>query len=247
MLLLSVTLAAGFFYYDKSQDKQATTENASDLPLAAEQTDLNSEEVKYLTLTGDEYRTLFLDSSHPNTKVIAEPPVITGDKELDARIVGIAVARGYELQEVPSSELNLYEDLPLQQKMADSWELLRLEAAKAGIQLKIASGMRTVDEQRQLFLERLGSASSDAQIDQVLAMTAPPGYSRHHSGYVVDAEDPSATVFEYSPAYAWLSENNYARPKKFGIIPSYPDGAQKQGPEPEPWEYVWVGQSLLIE
>jgi len=34
--------------------------------------------------------------------------------------------------------------------------------------------------------------------------------------------------------------------KRFGFIPSYPENSGKQGPEPEPWEYVWVGEDVLL-
>jgi LAS superfamily LD-carboxypeptidase LdcB len=42
-----------------------------------------------------------------------------------------------------------------------------------------------------------------------------------------------------------MSKDNYLQAKKYGWIPSYPEGAQQQGPEPEAWEYVWVGTASL--
>src|SRR5690606_25521512 len=38
---------------------------------------------------------------------------------------------------------------------------------------------------------------------------------------------------------------NYANAKRFGFIPSYPPDGGKQGPEPEPWEFVWVGVEVI--
>lgn len=243
--LMLVVAAVGSFLLSTSSE----TEEKSDVAATGTEQAEPAQDLpkSYKTLTGDEYKTLFLDSSHPNTKEITQPPAITGDAELDARIVKLAEARGYLLQEVPSTTLNTYEGTQLQQKMNEAWQQLKDLAAAQGYNIKIASGYRSVEEQQQLFVERLGAASSDEQINQVLAMTAPPGYSRHHSGYVVDLEDASSAVFEYSPAYAWLSADNYLVPKQLGIIPSYPEGAQNQGPEPEPWEYVWVGEQLLLQ
>jgi LAS superfamily LD-carboxypeptidase LdcB len=54
-------------------------------------------------------------------------------------------------------------------------------------------------------------------------------------------------VFEQSVCFGWLSKGNYKNAKSNGWIPSYPDGAKKQGPDPESWEYVWVGKQNLIE
>ena len=54
------------------------------------------------------------------------------------------------------------------------------------------------------------------------------------------------TDFGSTRAYEWLSSDNYLNAKRFGFIPSYPQGAGKQGPDPEPWEYVWVGEDRLL-
>lgn len=246
-LLVLLALGGGFlFYWQKSSDKNAATESAIDVPAPIIPAK-NTGEKTYSKLTGDEFKRLFLDSSHPNTKNIVDPPTITGDKALDDKIRSLAEARGYILQKVPKTDLQEIDGALLQHKLAESWSQLRDQAAKEGITLKIESGMRTVDEQRQLFLERLGTATSDAQINQVLSMTAPPGYSRHHSGYVIDIADESAAVFEYSGGYKWLSKDDFLVAKKLGVIPSYPNGAKNQGPEPEAWEYVWVGEELLLQ
>jgi LAS superfamily LD-carboxypeptidase LdcB len=80
-------------------------------------------------------------------------------------------------------------------------------------------------------------------------MTAVPGYSRHHTGYTVDiaCENQTTLSFIYTVCFKWLSQNNYERTKKFGWIPSYPEEAVLQGPEPESWEYVWVGIDAVTE
>ena len=39
--------------------------------------------------------------------------------------------------------------------------------------------------------------------------------------------------------------DNFYNAKRFGFIPSYPDDLNAQGPNPEPWEFVWVGVDLI--
>jgi uncharacterized protein with LGFP repeats len=72
---------------------------------------------------------------------------------------------------------------------------------------------------------------------------APPGFSKHQSGYTIDfrASGVGGGAFGSSRLGQWLAADNYAAAKRHGFIPSYPSGAGAQGPEPEPWEYVWVG------
>jgi len=91
--------------------------------------------------------------------------------------------------------------------------------------------------------------SSDSELDGILATTAIPGYSRHHTGYTVDigCGNEPAIAFELTVCFDWLSANNYKNAKTYGWIPSYPEGAGQQGPEPETWEYVWVGIDALTE
>lgn len=112
--------------------------------------------------------------------------------------------------------------------------------------------------QRQLFLSRLrasgvstaqiANGQADSQIVTVLSQAAIPGYSRHHTGYTVDFVCANGTqTFETTTCFKWLSADNYLNAKKYGWIPSYPDGANQQGPEPEPWEYVWVGVPTLLK
>ncbi len=112
-------------------------------------------------------------------------------------------------------------------------------------------------DQNEIFAARLGKitpakiidGSSDDKIREILKTTAPPGYSRHHSGYTVDlaCDSDPGVLFENSKCFEWISRDNYINIKKFGWIPSYPEGIKNQGPEPESWEYVWVGLSAVKE
>ena len=96
----------------------------------------------------------------------------------------------------------------------------------------------------------IAAGQADHLIEEVLRYSSIPGFSKHHSGYTVDISDPSRgdpfTEFRQTEGFAWISAHNYLKAKRFGFVPSYPEGAERQGPEPEPWEYVWVGEDRLL-
>jgi len=180
----------------------------------------------------------------------------------DARIRAKAEARGYHLSRIPMGAIVKLKDEPrlenddlLQALPAESWYKLRTAARREGYPISLISAYRSPEYQRDLFLsrlyatgvteEQLASGAGDKAIDAVLTLTAVPGYSRHHTGYTVDfwCEDGSLT-FLASSCFKWLQANNYQKAMEYGWIPSYPEGATEQGPEPEPWEYVWVGNAV---
>jgi LAS superfamily LD-carboxypeptidase LdcB len=195
---------------------------------------------------------------------------ITGISDLDRLIVDIAWDRGYRpRQSIDQTTLigvRTYtqpQSAQLAAEVAQSWIELEQAATAEGIGLQLNSGYRSEMQQRELFTSRLRdnsfvvigreltSGDVTTQVGQnivrtTLEMTAPPGYSKHHTGHTIDLgyrynNGQRAGSFEDSPGYAWLSANNYYNAKRFGFVPSYPLGVELIGPEPESWEYVWVG------
>jgi D-alanyl-D-alanine carboxypeptidase len=71
---------------------------------------------------------------------------------------------------------------------------------------------------------------------------APPGFSEHQTGWVLDIgdlNDPEADdnpLFERTPAFRWLKTNA----SKFGFELSFPPG-NWQGVSYEPWHWRFVG------
>ncbi|MDP3984061.1 MAG: S-layer homology domain-containing protein, partial [Acidimicrobiia bacterium] len=53
-------------------------------------------------------------------------------------------------------------------------------------------------------------------------------------------------TFGSSPAFQWLAADNYYNDKRFGFNPSYPPDATRQGPNPVPWEYTWLGVETIL-
>lgn len=154
----------------------------------------------------------------------------------------------------------------LQHETLKAYKNMQETAKKEGVEFTISSGYRDFKDQEEIFLPRLQvecqkklGKNCEAQdlknkenigiIEDVLKMTAPPGFSRHHSGYTIDLNDLKSPhlPFVETESYRWLSQNNFLNAKKFGFLPSYPDvkNGFKFGPEPEPWEYVFVGNNTI--
>jgi len=224
----------------------------------------SSTNVKFKFFTGDQFQRLYESLIFPNTQAISQAPEITGNEAVDLRIRTIAESRGYSLRSIPilpiikTSSPNLSGEDLLQPKASSGWRVLSEMAKKEGVPIRLNSAYRSIEYQRNLFLARLranggdnagiAAGQADDAVVRTLHMTAPPGYSRHHTGYTIDlACENSGTSFEKSMCFNWLSANNYDKAKRAGWVPSYPDGAPEQGPEPEPWEYVWVGLNQVTE
>lgn len=182
----------------------------------------------------------------PNLAYPESQPRVTGDAELDDRIWARAFERGYRLRPVATGVLVNAGGARMQPEAADAWAALREEIRAAGLGFGVSSAYRSPDTQRSTFLSHL-SGSSDSAIDAALTWWSIPGASKHHSGYALDFRYPNGTFgqFRGSPGYNWMVEDNFARPKRHGLIPSYPDDVADQGPNPEPWEFVWVGVDLV--
>ncbi len=207
--------------------------------------------------TDNEFKVFYDNLLQPNLTRVENPPRITGNDIADTRIRKIAEDRGYRLRSSPSIELSSIDGYSVQQAVIEPWLKLKKEASLAGHQLSIVSGYRSVENQRNLFNSRLTAAGAsvndvangkaDNIVNKVLITTSIPGYSKHHTGYTLDflCAGFAFDNFENSTCNSWLKKENYKNAKTFGFIPSYPPKADAQGPDPEAWEYVWVGSELL--
>ncbi|REK18398.1 MAG: hypothetical protein DWQ40_08520 [Actinobacteria bacterium] len=201
-------------------------------------------------LAGSEWTDIVREafSRLPNLTPAGEPGSITGDAALDDRIWEIAFARGYEMRPTPASGLVVQDGHSMQEATADAWESLQAAAAAAGHDIVIHSAHRSVATQKAIFNADL-DGSSDAAINDTLDFHAPPGASRHHTGYALDIKAAGGTIggFEDTGAYEWISADNYQNAMLHGFVPSYPPDAPNQGPLPEPWEFVYVGLEVILD
>ena len=116
-----------------------------------------------------------------------------------------------------------------------------IAAARAdGVWLVPASGFRTLAQQRTLFNAQVAKQKSPAAAAKI---SAPPGYSEHHTGYAIDLTDGSfaqnqdiSPAFAASPAYQWLQKNAATH----GFELSFPEN-NPQGISFEPWHWRYVG------
>ncbi len=268
LFALFIITSAGIYGYfsfgksDNSDGKSHTAEVLAEQRTEKQITNPGPDDFRFFG--GDEFQTLYASIAYPNTQSQVTPPSIIGNAEADNRIRTIATSRGYVTHSVPVAPIEktdvpgLIGDDLLQPLAYNAWQEIKKAADADGIPLKLNSGYRSIEMQRELFLSRMraagvqisqiASGSVDDQIVSLLHVTAPPGYSKHHTGYTVDFVCANGTqMFETTTCFKWLHDNNYLNAKKYGWIPSYPDGANQQGPEPESWEYVWVGVQALLK
>ncbi len=213
---------------------------------------------KFATFTPNEFRDLFDPSTLPNLQPIDSPQAITGNSEADTHIRSLAEARGYSLRPIPVDSLGSVNNLKLQPRALIAWQDMSAAAEAQGVDLRLISGLRLPEAQKNLFLTQLNrvttnysqipSGQYDSQIQEILNTSAIPGYSKHHTGYAIDIASDSNDLKDFinTNGYDWISANNFENAKEYGFIPSYPEGADSQGPLPEAWEYVWVGQDALL-
>lgn len=129
---------------------------------------------------------------------------------------------------------------------AEQFDDMLAAAAAQGVYLVPISGFRTVEDQRYLFFEikaeRGQTASTRAEV------SAPPGYSEHHTGYAIDIGDATApstdlsVAFEDTPAFRWLEQNA----PRYSFELSFPEN-NDQGVQYEPWHWRFVGDSDSLE
>lgn len=134
----------------------------------------------------------------------------------------------------------------MQPQAAEAWTELRQVARAAGMGFIVSSAYRSPASQRTQFLSKL-QGTSDSAIDAALTWYSLPGTSKHHGGYALDFRYANGTFGEFRSTrdYVWLKDGNFLIPKQHGFVPSYPDDVANQGPNPEPWEFVWVGTDLI--
>ncbi len=145
----------------------------------------------------------------------------------DIESIGLFTRESYEREEY------------LHYEAAAAFEQMKAAAAADFIKIQAISGFRTVARQADLFKAQVGKLGSEAAAAK---LSAPPGYSEHHTGYAVDIGDvtlPDTDItynFQNTPAYNWLLANAYL----YGFEQSFPENNQ-QGVSFEPWHWRYIG------
>ncbi|MGQ9837811.1 MAG: M15 family metallopeptidase [Cyanobacteriota bacterium] len=137
-------------------------------------------------------------------------------------------------------------EVRLRQAAAESYRRMSEAAQAAGIRLVPISGFRSIADQELLFFQL--AQSQALRPEERAVVSAPPGYSEHHTGYAIDIGDAgfpqfdTQEGFETTPAFHWL-ERNAAR---FGFELSFPRD-NPQGVSYEPWHWRFVGDRDSLE
>jgi D-alanyl-D-alanine carboxypeptidase len=120
-------------------------------------------------------------------------------------------------------------------RAARAWTRLREAATHDGVTLQVVSAFRSVEYQLGIIRRKLERGQS---MEQILRVSAAPGYSEHHSGRALDLTTPGFAAleeeFENAPAFAWLKEHA----RRFGFRLSYPR-KNRHGIAYEPWHWCW--------
>ena len=186
----------------------------------------------------------------------------TGSSSSDDPFQSTAVT-GAEIEDEPADELlghRRYDEaseeslvpvvgdasVRLREAAAEQFAAMVQSARAEGVRLMPLSGYRSEADQTYLFFEIKKDRKQSSQ--ERAAVSAPPGYSEHHTGYAIDigdADQPGANVsesFEDTKAFEWLEENASA----YGFELSFGDGADSVVSY-EPWHWRFVGDRHSLE
>ena len=155
----------------------------------------------------------------------------------------------FSYAEASRSELVTVVNAPgilLRKAAAEQFRNMIAAAEQSGVSLVPLSGFRSKIDQDELFFkikaERGQSPSERAKV------SAPPGYSEHHTGYAIDIGDANVPAtnlsqsFEKTEAFRWLQKNA----AHFSFELSFPKN-NPQGVDYEPWHWRFVGDRTSLE
>jgi zinc D-Ala-D-Ala carboxypeptidase len=102
---------------------------------------------------------------------------------------------------------------------ASAWRKLKMVAEGDGLTLQIVSAFRSVAYQRQIIERKLTAGKT---MEEILRVSAAPGYSEHHTGRAIDLTSssckPLTEEFEQTSEFAWFVRCA----KDFGFSMTYP-------------------------
>jgi D-alanyl-D-alanine carboxypeptidase len=123
----------------------------------------------------------------------------------------------------------------LERRAAEQWSAMQAAAKRERVVFGVISGFRSFDYQCGIIARKLAAGQST---EQILAVSALPGYSEHHSGRAVDVGTPGGPYlteeFEKTAAFSWLTRHA----AEHGFQLSYPRG-NSLGVAFEPWHWLF--------
>lgn len=135
-----------------------------------------------------------------------------------------------ELKQIPQHYSLDGSKLFLLKKACDALVFMFEKAKEDNITLTVHSGYRSIWYQRKIIRKLMAEGRS---WDDIVRYVAPPGYSEHMLGRVVDLY-PSNWTFASTSQYVWLKENA----SLYGFTETYPEPGRDGFPwEPWHWKY----------
>ncbi len=123
---------------------------------------------------------------------------------------------------------------------AQAWSMLNCAARQDQVMIEIVSAFRSVARQIEIWHSKLAAGLS---VQSILLVSAPPGYSEHHTGCAIDINTPGCIAmeeaFDSTDAFRWLTANAH----RFGFMMSYPRG-NACGFAYEPWHWCYRAGGL---
>jgi len=163
-------------------------------------------------------------------------------RELDALGIPMAWIETYRLPLHPeAAELVVAEtdadgrEYLLTSAAMRAWAAMKEAARQDGVTLQIVSSFRTIERQIAIIRDKI---ARNMPMETILTLSAPPGYSEHHSGRAIDINTPGCRPteeeFADTAAYRWLEQHAV----RFGFHLSYPRG-NALGFIYEPWHWCY--------
>lgn len=116
-----------------------------------------------------------------------------------------------------------------------AWQDMKQAAQKDAVVIEIVSAFRSIERQIDIIRAK---QERGLPMQTILSLSAPPGYSEHHTGRAVDINTPGCEAteepFENTEAFRWLT----AHASGFGFTLSYPRG-NALGFIYEPWHWYF--------
>ena len=184
------------------------------------------------------------DTAEPDTESVSIENVPEDNEASSASLLG---HRQYALADASSlATISTNAMVRLKPEAAQKVEAMIADAKAADVRLDVISGFRSLEDQQYLFFDLKAERGQTTQTRA--EVSAPPGYSEHHTGYAVDFIDGTqpATDLEASfagtSAFRWLEENA----AYYGFELSFPEG-NDQNVAYEPWHWRYVGNQESLE
>ncbi len=144
-----------------------------------------------------------------------------------------------DCQQLVSIGLDAYDrEQKMAAEAAEAWQQMQESANNNGVKLQVVSAFRSLRYQAGLIQTKLDKGQ---HLERILAVSAAPGFSEHHSGRALDLKSPGEPPLEESfaqtAAYRWLS----AKARFFGFRESFGRG-NRHGLVWEPWHWCYHPQ-----